>query len=134
MIISASGMCEAGRVLHHLSNNISDPRSTILIIGFMAPNTLGRRLVESREVENPVVRIFGEEHLVRAKIVVLNSFSAHADRNELIGYFEKLNKTELESVFLVHGDLDQQEALKQALSDRGQNNIQIPERGEEVMI
>jgi metallo-beta-lactamase family protein len=134
MIISASGMAEAGRVLHHLANNIEDPASTILIIGFMAPDTLGRRLVESKDTENSIVKIFGEEHPVRAKVVILNSFSAHADRNELHHYFAQFDKKQLENIYLVHGDLDQQEALQSMLKKDGFNNIDIPEKGSEIII
>ncbi|MCA9993818.1 MAG: MBL fold metallo-hydrolase, partial [Anaerolineales bacterium] len=80
VIISASGMAEAGRILHHLKNNIEDPRNTILIVGWQAPNTLGRRLVERQ----PVVKIFGEEYSLKAQVVTLNGFSGHADRYELM--------------------------------------------------
>src|SRR5690606_12453366 len=76
VIISASGMAEAGRILHHLKNNIEDPRNTILIVGWMAPHTLGRRLVEKQ----PVVKIFGEEYQLNAQVVTINGFSGHADR------------------------------------------------------
>lgn len=134
MIISASGMCEAGRVLHHLANNISDPQSTILIIGYMAPDTLGRRLVESKDTDNAVVRIFGEEHTVKSKIVILNSFSAHADKNELMDYFNKLDKNQLEQVFLVHGDYDQQQAFQTSLNERSYKNVVIPDKLDEVEI
>lgn len=134
MIISASGMCEAGRVLHHLANNIEDPKSTVLIIGFMAPDTLGRRLVESREIENPVVKIFGDEYNVKAKIIVLNSFSAHADKNELMDYFRQYDKSMLEQVFLVHGDYDQQQIFRDSLTNNGFENVLIPQKLDEVEI
>ena len=134
MIISASGMCEAGRILHHLANNIEDDKNTILIVGFMAPDTLGRRLVESREIENPTVNIFGDKYKVKAKVVVLNSFSAHADKNELLDYFNKFDKNILERIFLVHGDYDQQEAFMQTLQENSFKNIEIPELGTEVEI
>lgn len=134
MIISASGMCEAGRVLHHLANNIEDPKSTVLIIGFMAPDTLGRRLVESRDIENPVVKIFGDEYNVKAKIVVLNSFSAHADKNELMDYFRQYDKSMLEQIFLVHGDYDQQQIFRNSLNNNGFKNVLIPEKLDEVEI
>jgi len=78
IVIAASGMCEAGRIVHHLANSIGDPRNMILIVGYQAENTLGKRLV----LREPVVNIFGEPHALRAEVVVLNSFSAHADRNE----------------------------------------------------
>jgi metallo-beta-lactamase family protein len=134
MIISASGMCEAGRVLHHLANNIEDPRSTVLIIGYMAPNTLGRRLVEAQDKENAFVHIFGDEHKVNAKIVILNSFSAHADKDELTQYFQQFDKNMLEQVFLVHGDYDQQQAFQGTLNDNGFRNVLIPAKLDEVEI
>ena len=134
VIISASGMCEAGRVLHHLANNIGDSRSTVLIVGYMAENTLGRRLIESKDDPNAIVRIFGDEYKVKAKIVVLNSFSAHADRNELLDYFTKYDKSQLENIFLVHGDYDQQTAFQEGLTKNGFNNITIPQKGFEIQI
>lgn len=134
MIISASGMCEAGRILHHLANNIENPRTTILIIGFMAPDTLGRRLVESKDKDNSTVRIFGDEYKVRAKVVVLNSFSAHADKNELMTYFRQFDRSQLEQIYLVHGDYDQQQAFQKSLNDNGFNDVLIPEKLDEVEI
>jgi metallo-beta-lactamase family protein len=134
MILSASGMAEAGRILHHLANNIEDPASTIMIIGYMAPDTLGRRLVESKDIENPIVKIFGDEHPVKAKVVVLNSFSAHADMNELHGYFAKFDKQKLESIFLVHGDYDQQQIMQSWLQKDGFKHIEIPAKGSECII
>jgi metallo-beta-lactamase family protein len=132
MIISASGMCEGGRILHHLKNNIENYKTTVLIVGFMAEHTLGRRLVEARDQEDAKVKIFGDTHEVNAKIVVLNSFSAHADRGELLDYFDKFDRDRMKSVYLVHGEIDQQEALKEGLTGKGFRNILIPEKGEEV--
>ncbi len=109
MVIAASGMCEAGRILHHLANGISDPKNTILITGFQAQNTLGRRLVEGVKE----VRIFGTIYPVRAQVVVLNEFSAHADAAELKAYAESVRG--LKRVFLVHGETSQAEALAQDL-------------------
>jgi metallo-beta-lactamase family protein len=130
MIISASGMCEAGRVLHHLANNIDDPESTVLIIGFMAPDTLGRRLVEYKDRDDGIIRIFGEEHTLKSKVFVLNSFSAHADKNELMDYFNKLDRKMLEQVFLVHGDYEQQMAFKTTLIEHDYNNVEIPKKSD----
>jgi metallo-beta-lactamase family protein len=134
MIISASGMCEGGRVLHHLKNNIEDENSTVLIIGFMAVNTLGRRLVEAKDIPNSKVRIFGDEYTVKCKIHVLNSFSAHADKNELMEYFSKFDKNLLENIFLVHGDPDQQEIFKQTLIASGFKNVEIPGKDSEYNV
>jgi metallo-beta-lactamase family protein len=114
IIISASGMCESGRILHHLRNNIEDPRNTILIVGFVAKNTLGRRIVE----RNDTVRIFGQERMLRAEVVVINAFSAHADRNELLDYVAPL-KGRLKRIFIVHGDEDQSESLSALLKEKG---------------
>jgi len=130
MIISASGMAESGRILHHLKNNIEDPKSTILIVGYMAEHTLGRRLIESREEENASIRIFGDEYFVHSKIVVLNSFSAHADRDELLEYFDKFDRNKLQKIFLVHGEIDQQEAFKDGLKFQNFKDIEIPVKGQ----
>ncbi|MDH7516138.1 MAG: MBL fold metallo-hydrolase [Bacteroidota bacterium] len=124
LIISASGMCEAGRILHHLANSIENPRNTILITGFNAPHTLGRKLVE----KEPVVKIFGEDYKVRAEIEVLNSLSAHADRNELVQHISRLDRERLRQVFLVHGDPDQLDKLRATLTtENGIENVVIPE-------
>ena len=134
MIISASGMAESGRVLHHLANNIEDKNATILIVGFMAEHTLGRRLIEAKDIPGMEVNIFGEPYKANAKIVVLNSFSAHADRKELLDYFNKFDRNELQQVYLVHGETDQQEALKQGLGELNIKNVEIPVKGTEIEI
>ena len=110
VIISASGMAEHGRILHHLRNNIEDPRNTILIVSWQAPDTLGRRLVEGAET----VRIFGEEHKVRADVVVLNGFSGHADHAELMAWASGFHKPP-QQTFLVHGDPESAQALAASL-------------------
>jgi len=124
MIISAAGMAEAGRVLHHLRNHVEDERNTILIVGFMAQHTLGRRLVERR----PRVRIWGVERDLRAHVEVLDSFSAHADRNDLLTYAETCGK-KTRQFFLVHGEPEAQESLKAAMRKRDLR-VEIPERGQ----
>jgi len=134
IIISASGMAESGRVLHHLKNNIEDPNSTVLIVGYMAEHTLGRRLIESRNEENAMVRIFGEEYYVHSKIIVLNSFSAHADKEELSDYFDKFDRKILEKIFLVHGEPDQQNAFKESLKNMNFKDIEIPFKSQEFEI
>jgi metallo-beta-lactamase family protein len=134
MIISASGMAESGRVLHHLKNNIEDKNATVLIVGFMAEHTLGRRLVEAKDNPGAVVNIFGEEHKVNAKVVVLNSFSAHADGKEMLDYFNKFDRKELQQVYLVHGEIDRQEALKKGLNELNFNDVIIPNKGMEIEI
>ncbi len=134
VIISASGMCEAGRVLHHLKNNIEDERSTVLIVGFQGEHTLGRRLVESIKEPGKIVKIFGDEYSVKAKVVVMNSFSAHADKNELAEYFNKFDRAWLKGIFLVHGELDQMHAFETSLKGMGFGNVVIPAKGEEVSL
>jgi metallo-beta-lactamase family protein len=126
MIISAAGMAEAGRVLHHLRNNVEDERNTILIVGFMAQHTLGRRLVERR----PRVRIWGVERDLRAHVEVLDAFSAHADRNDLLNYADACGAG-VRRFFLVHGELQAQESLRDAMEKR-ERRVAIPERGENV--
>jgi metallo-beta-lactamase family protein len=128
IIISASGMCEAGRILHHLANTVSDPRNAILIVGYQAENTLGRRLVE----KEPVVNILGEEHRVAAEIVTFNAFSAHADSEELRQFARAAGATgRLKKVFLVHGEKDALAALQQSLTtDLPKCEIIVPERGQ----
>lgn len=127
IIISASGMCEAGRILHHLKNNIENPNNTILIVGFMATNTLGRRLVERQ----PKVRIFGEEYDLKAEVKIINAFSAHADQRDLINYVASLGKS-LKRIFLVHGEEEQSRALKEELEKRGYTDVNLPEEGDEI--
>ncbi len=122
VIISASGMAEHGRILHHLRNNIEDPRNTVLIVSWQAPDTLGRRLVEGAET----VRIFGEEHKVRAKVVVLNGFSGHADHNELVAWAQGFKKPPRQT-FLVHGEPESAEALATSLkSELHFESLHIP--------
>ncbi|MEZ4414794.1 MAG: MBL fold metallo-hydrolase [Gemmatimonadota bacterium] len=130
VIISASGMCEAGRILHHLKNGIEDPRNTIMIVGFCAEHTLGRRIVE----RSPEVRIFGEPYALRAQVEVMNSYSAHADEPELVEFLAPLDRERLQRVFLVHGDFERQQALKTRLTAEGYADVQIPERGESVTL
>jgi metallo-beta-lactamase family protein len=110
VVISASGMCEQGRILHHLRNNIEDPRNTVLIAGFQAENTLGRKLVEKQ----PEVKIFGEPMRVRAEIQSLDELSAHADQKELLEWVKPLART-LRQVFLVHGEPQQSAILAKTL-------------------
>lgn len=114
IIISASGMCEAGRVLHHLKHNIEDARNTILFVGYQAENTLGRRLVDGIKR----VKVFGDEFTVRAQVVMLEGFSAHADRRELFEWV-KATRARLRGVFVVHGDQARTQAFVDALRTLG---------------
>ena len=120
IIISASGMCEYGRILHHLRNNCENERNTIVIIGFQAKHTLGRRIVE-REKE---IRVFGIKHPLRAEVRILNSLSAHAGRSELIA-FGKRFKGRAGHVLLVHGEDPALEALRKGLEAEGCTNVSI---------
>lgn len=131
MIISASGMCEAGRILHHLANNVGNAKNTVMIIGYMAENTLGRQLVKASDKPNYKIKVFGEEHTVKAKIKILNSFSAHADSGETLDYLKQFDKNRIKKLFLVHGESPQQENLKMILDANGFKNIEIPARGNE---
>jgi metallo-beta-lactamase family protein len=130
VIISASGMAETGRILHHLKNNIEDSRNAVLIVGWQAPHTLGRRLVERQ----PEIRIFGEPYTRRAEVYVLNGFSAHADRSELLSWFDRVNSPGLEQAFVVHGEAKASSALAKAIGQRGAPGVLIPERGQEVIL
>ncbi len=122
VIISASGMAEAGRIQHHLKHNIENARNTILIVGFQAPDTLGRRLVEHA----PMVRIFGEEYHPKAEVVELQGFSGHADHPGLLGWANAF-KQRPEKIFLVHGEIEPQNALAGALrKDAGYKDVVIP--------
>ena len=125
LVISASGMCEVGRILHHLRNNIEDPRNTVLITGFQAEHTLGRKLVEkAREV-----RIFGEPMTVRAEISSVDELSGHADQGELMAWLKPLVPT-LKHVFLVHGEPRQSEALAELIRAEYRLQVTIPAPGD----
>lgn len=124
MIIAASGMCEAGRIVHHLNNNIENPKNTVMIVGYQAEHTLGRRIVE----RNPEVSIFGEVKKLHCDVAVMNSFSAHADKNELLHYVGNFDRNVLNDIFLVHGDFDQAEKFSAALTEKRFKKVHIPER------
>jgi len=134
MIISASGMCEAGRILHHLANNIQNSKNMIMIIGYMAENTLGKRIVDAKDNPGTKIKIFGDEYKVNAKIRILNAFSGHADQNELVTYLNKFDKTILKKLFLVHGEPEGQKLLEEKLIENGFKNIFIPKRGDVYQI
>ena len=121
VIISASGMVESGRILHHLAHGASDPRNTILIVGFQAEHTLGRRIVEKR----PVLRIFGDEVPLRADVQILNGYSAHGDRTELRAWINSVRDVGRKDgrsaprVHLVHGEPAAQDAFAATLRSDG---------------
>jgi len=126
IIISASGMCEAGRILHHLRNSVGDPRNAVLIVGFQAEGTLGKKLVDKW----PSVRIFGEEHQVKAQVEVLNGFSAHADKNELQGFVQQA-KNGFRQIILIHGEEKQSLIFAQGLKDLD-HKVEVPVPGQSM--
>lgn len=124
-VIAASGMCEHGRILHHLKHGIGDARNTIAIVGYQADYTLGRRLVEQQKE----VKIFGDLFERQAEVCVLDSFSAHADRNDLIAYAAKSGAR---AIYLVHGEQEPREALAEALRSQLGVHVGLPKRGDAV--
>jgi metallo-beta-lactamase family protein len=129
VIISASGMCEAGRILHHLANSVTDPKNTVLIVGFQAIHTLGRRIVE----REPELKIFGRMYPLNAHVKTLNGFSSHADANEFRGWLNGRGPT-TKKVFVVHGEPDQQEGLETLLRELDYTHIHRPAMGDEFTI
>jgi metallo-beta-lactamase family protein len=129
VIIAASGMCEFGRVVHHLVATIESKKHTVMIVGYQAQHTLGRRLVEQRSR----VRIFGVERERRAEVAVLNGFSAHADRDDLLDFAEAVRKAgPLRHVALVHGETQARNALKGLLEERSFPSVITPARGDRL--
>ena len=126
VIIAASGMAEAGRILHHLAHNAADPRTTILIVGFQAEHTLGRRIVERA----PMIRVFGEEIPLRARVEILNGYSAHGDRNELQRWLDAVRRGNAggtpPAVHLVHGEPAAQDAFAVQLRAAGYPSVSTP--------
>jgi metallo-beta-lactamase family protein len=127
IIIAGSGMCESGRILHHLKNNIEDSRNTVLVVGYMAKDTLGKRIVDKL----PFVRIFGIEYELNAEVAVINAFSGHADQNELLDFVAQ--SLPLKRIFLVHGDMEQTQLLHDVLKQKGLNAY-IPSKNEEILL
>jgi len=128
IIISASGMCEHGRILHHLRNNIEDAKNIVLIVGYQAANTLGRKLVDG----DRTVNILGDPFEVKASVYVMDAFSGHADRSDLLEYITKIEG--LKKIFLVHGEQTQLEAFSSALKQNGYDDVVLPAYGEEFEI
>ena len=127
VIISASGMMEAGRVKHHLANNISDPRNTILIVGYCAPTTLGARIGRG----DKEVSIFGTVYDVKAEVKKIESFSGHGDYKELISFISCQDKSSLAKIFIVHGEYETQKKYVSSLITERYKNIEIPAKGQE---
>jgi metallo-beta-lactamase family protein len=130
IIISASGMMEAGRVKHHLANNISDPKNTILVVGYCAPSTLGARIVRG----DKEVSIHGTIYEVKADVKKIESFSGHGDYKEMISFLGCQDKSALEKTFIVHGEYETQKRYVSSLQNEGYKNIEIPARGQEYEI
>ena len=131
IIIAASGMCEAGRILHHLREGVEDHRNTILIVGFQAQHTLGRRIVERHRE----VKVFGVMRRLLAEVVVLNGFSAHADQKDLLEFTEAVREHgKLRQVLLVHGEPPAQDALMAKLAERGFPTVTAPGPGQKIRL
>lgn len=127
IIVSASGMCEGGRILHHLRNNIGKESTSILLVGYQAQGTLGRKLAEGATR----VRIFGMDHEVMARVQSLSFFSAHADQEDLIEFIQRMNPKP-RGIFLVHGDTSDRTVLRGLLREKGFSQTHCPELGDEV--
>jgi metallo-beta-lactamase family protein len=127
VIISASGMMEAGRVKHHLANNITNPNNTILVVGYCAPATLGARIVRG----DKEVSIHGTVYEVKAEVKKLESFSGHGDYKELISFLDCQDKAAISKTFIVHGEYETQKKYVTFLETAGFKNIEIPARGQE---
>ena len=123
-IISASGMCEGGRILHHLKHTVEREQNVILIVGYQARNTLGRRLVEGVER----IKIYGRHYKLRAQVRIVNALSAHADREELVAHFRAMGP-DFERVFVVHGEPPASSCLADELQQLGARNVLAPEQG-----
>ncbi|MCX8104445.1 MAG: MBL fold metallo-hydrolase [Ignavibacterium album] len=122
IIISASGMAEGGRILHHLANNIENPKNLILFVGYAAEHTLARKIMDGEQTVN----IFGEEYKVKAKVKSMDYFSAHADQNELLDYLRLNPVKKLKNIFLVHGEEDQALPFRQKLLTKGYKSVDFP--------
>ena len=130
IIISASGMAEGGRILHHLANNIGNPNNLVLFVGYAAEHTLARKIMDGMEKVN----ILGEEHAVKCKIKTMDYFSAHADQNELLDYLKLNPQKRLKNIFLVHGEEEQAIPLKEKILQKGYKNVDFPVSEEKFVI
>ena len=130
VIISASGMMEAGRVKHHIANTISNARNSILAVGYCAPRTLGAKILRG----DSEVSIHGNVYPVRAEIFRIDSYSGHGDYNEMIDFLNCQNKNNIKRTFIVHGEYEAQQAYKEHLENDGFSNIEIPDKGDWVSL
>lgn len=130
IIISSSGMCENGRILHHLKNNIENPYNTIIVVGFMAKDTLGRKIVDKK----PFVNIFGRPYQLNAEVILDDAFSAHADKEYLIKYVKECRKHgRLKKIFIVHGEPNQCDELRKGLKSLNMR-VSVPDKDEVVYL
>jgi metallo-beta-lactamase family protein len=140
IVLSASGMCEAGRILHHLRYKIHDPRHTVLIVGFMAEHTLGRRILELGAARRghgqtgpaPMVRILGKEYPLRAHVETVSGFSAHADKHELLRFMDE-SGLQVAKVAVVHGEAEQSESFRDTLIAKGYDAF-VPSKGDSLSL
>ncbi|HBC77818.1 MAG TPA: MBL fold metallo-hydrolase, partial [Bacteroidales bacterium] len=130
IIISASGMMEAGRIKHHLANNISNPKNTILVVGYCSPSTLGARIARG----DKEVSIFGTVYKVNAEVNSIDSFSGHGDYKEMMSFLSCQNLSQLQRTFLVHGEYQTQVNYAAKLQEAGFANIQIPSMRQEFTL
>ncbi len=130
VIISASGMAEAGRVKHHIRNNIGNQKNTILMVGYCEPSSLGGKLLAGV----PIVHIFGEEHTVRAEVRSIKSMSAHGDYLDLLNFVSCQDASKVKNLFLVHGEYEVQQIFRQKLIDAGFASVEIPDKGQKFEI
>jgi len=130
VIISASGMMEAGRVKHHLANNISNPKNTVLAVGYCSPSTLGARILRG----DKEVSIHGTVYEVKAEVKKIDSFSGHADYKEMISFLGCQDKAAVEKTFVVHGEYETQKKYAGYLAEEGYKNVEVPARGQEYIV
>ena len=140
IVVSASGMCEAGRILHHLRFKIHDARNTVLMVGYQAQHTLGRRILEQgrayaksgRKGAAPVVKFFNKEYPLKARVEDIDGFSAHADKQEMLRFLQESN-LKIKKIALVHGEEDQTLAFAETLQGEG-FSVVAPMRGQTVQV
>jgi len=138
IVISAAGMCEAGRILHHLRYKMHNPKNTILIVGYMAKHTLGRRILEEgqayeksgRKGKPPIMKLLNKEYPLAAQVAKIDGFSAHGDKDEMLRFIEKSN-LKIKKIALVHGDEDQTLAFADTLKSKG-HDVMVPKVGESI--
>jgi metallo-beta-lactamase family protein len=130
VIISSSGMAEAGRVKHHIKNNINNPKTTILIVGYCEPNSLGGHLVKG----DKEVFIFGDKYEVKADVRVIKSMSAHGDYEDLLHFLKCQDPKQVKKIFLVHGEYEVQQHFAKTLNDNGFANVEIPYQHQKIVL